>query len=30
MRTIFMFGSIYLDHPASSIEKIKEKGGLVY
>jgi hypothetical protein len=25
---ILIFGSIYLDHPASSIEKTKEKGGM--
>jgi hypothetical protein len=28
MRIILIFGSIYLDHLASSIEKTKEKGGM--
>jgi hypothetical protein len=28
MRIILIFGSIYLDHPASSIVKTKEKGGM--
>jgi hypothetical protein len=28
MSIILIFGSIYLDHLASSIEKTKEKGGM--